>query len=159
MNSSLKRGFELSKQKFSEKIKYNNNISSNVYSKIMDTYKIIFPKSYIEYLCEFGFFRLNDMMPTGIVDEDKLLTTGLGWIITRNSQLGVPKNIIQLDEIGDGSYYALDLSQMNDDEECPVVVWPVGGYDETPELEIVAPDFGTWFLEQVEEQIRRHKNT
>jgi hypothetical protein len=35
----------------------------------------------------------------------------------------------------------------------------VGGYDETPELEVVAPDFGTWFYDQVMEQIKRHQET
>lgn len=65
-----------------------------------------------------------------------------------------PYHLITLSEIGEGSEYALDLSQMNAANECPVVIWPIGGYEMTPVLEVVAPDFGTWFLEMVKEQIK-----
>ena len=43
---------------------------------------------------------------------------------------------------------------MNAENECPVVIWPIGGYEMTPVLEIAAPDFGTWFLDEIKEQVK-----
>ena len=137
-----------------------SKIHKSMVPHLEKTLHISLPKSFKYFIKDFGFGGPKSIMISGIRTNNKeeVLSTGIGWKIEKfRTEFDLPHHIILISDIGDGSYYALDLSQMNDKQECPVVVWPVGGYDETPELEIVAPDFGTWFLEQVEEQIRRHK--
>ncbi|CAO4846590.1 MAG: hypothetical protein CNLJKLNK_01355 [Holosporales bacterium] len=127
--------------------------------------EIFFPNSYHEFLLEKGSGSFGSLEIYGIVRDEKFENTdytgsipNIFWItIHYRKNFNLPHHIILISDVGDGSYYALDLSQMNDEQECPVVIWPVGGYDETPELEIVAPDFGTWFYDQVMEQIEMHK--
>lgn len=133
------------------------NIDPSILDIIENHFDIILSRSYRYYIESFGFVRFFSFMPLGIISSENFFDTGLGWILKISRSDEIPKNIVTIDEIGDGSYYALDLSQMNDEQECPVVIWPVGGYDETPELEIVAPDFGTWFYDQVMKQIEMHK--
>lgn len=140
---------------FPQKTHIGGNLKSKILEKIQKNYNIILPISYQYYLKNYSYFRLNDFMPLGIINEFMLFDTGLGYSIKNDREFGFPHHIILISDIGDGSYYALDLSQMNEEQECPVVIWPVGGYDETPELEIVAPDFGNWFYDQVQEQIER----
>ena len=48
---------------------------------------------------------------------------------------------------------------MNEEGECPIVSWPLGGYEETPVLEVVAEDFGKFFLDMVEQQIEYEKES
>lgn len=134
-------------------------IENSVIDELEYKLNVHLPISYKLFLSDFGFGGAQSYLISGLRThkQDEVLTTGIGWKTTHlRTNFNLPHHIIPISDIGDGSYYALDLSQMNADHECPVVVWPIGGYDETPELEIVAPDFGTWFLEQVEEQIRQH---
>lgn len=121
---------------------------------------VVFPKSYLAFLKDYGFCSLGGREIYGIIDnqfEDSSIPDAI-WLNYRNrTDFDQPEHIIVISDVGEGSYYALDLSQMNDQQECPVVIWPSGGYEETPELEIVAPDFGTWFLNEVKLRIALHK--
>ncbi|CAO5682714.1 MAG: hypothetical protein HEEMFOPI_01762 [Holosporales bacterium] len=121
---------------------------------------IHFPNSYKIFLKKYGYLTMFGREIYGIIDNN-FLNSGIPDVIWLNhnfrKKFDLPHHIISISDIGDGSYYALDLSQMNEEQECPVVIWPVGGYEETPELEIVAPDFGTWFYDQVMQQIEIQK--
>ncbi|MGL5784474.1 MAG: SMI1/KNR4 family protein, partial [Alphaproteobacteria bacterium] len=80
--------------------------------------------------------------------------TGVVWLNLENRvNFNQPAHLIEVDSVGEGTTYCLDTSQMNESGECPVVAWPLGGYEETPVLEIVSEDFGKFFLDRVEEQI------
>ncbi|CAO5682423.1 MAG: hypothetical protein HEEMFOPI_01667 [Holosporales bacterium] len=133
------------------------------YNTIDEVEKIInykLPATYKIFLIEKGNFFMLGFLTYGIISNEieKVVDSGLLYAILEDRKaFNIPENILYLEEIGDGSYYALDLSQMNEEQECPVVIWPVGGYEETPELEIVAPDFGTWFYDQVMQQIEIQK--
>lgn len=125
--------------------------------------EIKLPKSFKKFLTKKGGGNFGSKEIYGFIrdelfkdEEYKGSIPNLFWLIQKfRKDFNLPHHIILISDIGDGSYYALDLSQMNKEQECPVVIWPVGGYDETPELEIVAPDFGNWFYDQVQEQIER----
>lgn len=118
---------------------------------------LVFPKSYKEFLKKYGSVEVKslDVMGLSRYNHQNSGYGGVVWnTLNDRNKFSIPNDIIKLEHIGDGSYYALDLSQMNDENECPVVIWPIGGYETAPVLEIVAPDFGTWFLNEVKEQIR-----
>jgi len=118
---------------------------------------VLFPKSYKVFLKDFGYATFLGLRIYGIIDNNFINSSipDAIWLNTSNRKdFNQPTHIITISDIGDGSYYALDLSQMNDDNECPVVIWPIGGYEMTPVLEIVAPDFGTWFLDEIKEQVK-----
>lgn len=155
---NLKLSFDLIKNNFSYDEVYGGKPADN--SLIKEAENIVgitLPNSYRKFIEEFGFGGVGSLLVPGIrcSSVNELKSTGFVWgILNDRLNFSYPNHIITLDEVGDGSYYALDLSQMNDENECPVVIWPIGGYETTPVLEIVAPDFGTWFLNEVKEQIR-----
>ena len=145
-----------------------NNFNSSEYSldghysdeEVESAEKILnikFPKSYREFLKKYGSVEVRSLEIMGL-SRDNYQNSGYGdvvWVtLNDRGNFSQPNHIIKLEHLGDGSYYALDLSQMNNDNECPVVVWPIGGYEMTPVLEVVAPDFGTWFLDMVKERIK-----
>ncbi len=117
------------------------------------------PEGYRYFLEKLGNFYTKGFFIYGFLNNEaeNISNSGFVWgVLNDRRNFQFPDHIITLDDDrGDGSTYTLDLSQMNESNECPVVIWPLNGYEDTPVLEIVAPDFGTWFLEQVQEQIKR----
>ncbi len=157
--SNLNEAFYLIKTNFSDdEITGGKPIDKHLIKEAENILGVTLPNSYGKFIEEFGYGGARSLLVSGIrcVSINELQSTGFVWRTIKNrAEFSQPNNIITLDDIGDGSYYALDISQMNAEHECPVVIWPLNGYEDTPVLEIVAPDFGTWFLEQVREQIKR----
>lgn len=115
------------------------------------------PESYIYFLERYGNFSFGSFFVIGLRETNPLCLkeSGLVYgIIEDREKFDLPEYLITInDDLGDGSSYVLDLSQMNKNNECPVVIWPLTGFKHSPHLEVVAKDFGTWFLKMVEQQI------
>lgn len=154
----LNKALDLITKNFSaDEMLKSGSKSDDSISKLENILQVKFPLSYKRFLKDIGFGGPNSLIVSGLRSEDsqEMIKTGIAYTILKHrKEFDLPNHIILLSDIGDGSYYALDLSQMNDNNECPVVIWPLNGYEDTPVLEIAAPDFGIWFLEQVEEQIK-----
>lgn len=137
-------------------------ISDDLIKKAENYLKIKFPKTYKQFLLRFGYISLGGCEIYGIIDED-FINSGVPdaiWFSFENHKnFGVPPYIIQIYSVGEGTTYCLDTSQMNEEGECPVVAWPLGGYEETPVLEVVAEDFGKFFLDMVHRQIEYKKGS
>ena len=72
------------------------------------------------------------------------------WLTLRNRrEFGLPHNFILVNDLGEGSRYAIDTSRVGDDGENPVVILAIG-YEV---FEDVAPSFGTFFYEQIEKEV------
>lgn len=137
-----------------------NPVNENLISAAEEYLGIQIPLSYKNFLSKFGFLSLGGAEFYGIIDNDfaHSSTPDAIWITKNNNEeFNQPISLLTIYDIGDGSTYCLDTSQMNQDGECPVVVWPLGGYKETPVLEIVAEDFGKFFLDIVKQQIEYKK--
>ncbi len=157
----LERAYELIKLNFSRnEINKSGKKSKLIIEKAEEILEVKLPKTYKFFLIEQGFGGPKDLIIYGLVDDsiENLKSSGFVWgIIEDRKSLEYPHHILRIYDIGDGSTYCLDTSQMNQDGECPVVVWPLGGYEETPVLEIVAEDFGKFFLDMVKQQIEYKK--
>ena len=111
-----------------------------------------FPPTYRRFLREFGcggvaseeFYGITrDNFETGTVPN------GI-WLTLRNRrEFGLPHNFILVNDLGEGSRYAIDTSRVGDDGENPVVILAIG-YEV---FEDVAPSFGTFFYEQIEKEV------
>ncbi len=130
--------------------------SSDLVEKAQLSLRVKFPLSYQEFLLKYGYGGVNSLDVDGITDY-VVPGSDCGGIVwstkEKRKTTGFPHHIIPISDMGDGSSYALDLSQMDAENECPVVIWPLNGYEDTPVLEIVAKDFGEFFLNKVKEQI------
>ena len=143
-----------------QEITFDGPKSDNVIKEAEQVLDIKFPNTYKKFLQEYGFGGIGSFLISGIRENsiDKVISTGVVWKNIKNrKELNQPKHLIVLESVGEGTLYCLDTSQMNDEGECPVVAWPLGGYEETPVLEIVAEDFGKFFLDLVEREIEYKK--
>ena len=154
----LNTGIKLIKNEFEDdEVFLHGPISEDLVRQAEDTLNCKFPLSYKSFLSQYGYGGVDsfdvDGVTSHIVPGDEI-QGGVVWnVLQRRKKFGLCDHIIPLSEIGDGSYYALDLSQMNAENECPVVIWPLNGYEDTPVLEVVAKDFGEFFLNMVKEEI------
>jgi antitoxin YobK len=109
-----------------------------------------FPKSYRLFLTTKGCGSFMHKEFYGIIDDD--FENGsvpdaiwLTWDERKHFMLD--KNLLLIAQSQEG-YYALDISSMHDNE-CRVVDW-ISDL-EFNKLEVVAPDFGTFFLSEIME--------
>ena len=111
-----------------------------------------FPPTYRRFLREFGCGGVASEEFYGIVDdnfETGPVPDGI-WLTLRNRrEFGLPHNFILVNDLGEGSRYAIDTSRVGDDGENPVVILAIG-YEV---FEDVAPSFGTFFYEQIEKEV------
>lgn len=146
----------------SNEIDFCGKISEETIKSAEEILDIGFPNSYKTFLRELGCGDVRGSEIFGLIKDENFLLelvplVGIPNVVWVNLQwrrdFFLPSNIILIYGIGDGSHYALDLSQMDDQGECPVVYWPLDGYEATPKLEIVAKDFGEFFLNLIQDKI------
>lgn len=110
------------------------------------------PKSYKFFLEKWGVLRFDGNEYYGIVKDD-FENSGIPDVVwfnlRRRFQDNFPKNLIIFkDNLDSSEYLCLDVSKMDDDGECPVVVWD----NVNKEIEqTLDANFGNILLEDLEE--------
>jgi hypothetical protein len=108
-----------------------------------------FPPSYRRFLVEYGSGGVEAEEIYGVVNDDfedfrPPQAIGLTRRMRRDGHIS--DALIVIYAVGEGTYFALDTAQANADGEAPVVAFMPGGNTAGDTLEIVAPDFGAFFL-------------
>jgi len=164
----LEKAFELLNSNFNlEELDFCGEQSLSTISAGEVALGLKFPETYKYFLKKCGCGGFDGVEVYGIIKDESfakknmpvvgvpnIVWSTLQWHRDFNHPLYLP--IIY--NVGEGTLYCLDTSQMNDEGECPVVAWPIGGYEETPVLEIVAEDFGKFFLDLIEREIEYKKS-
>ncbi len=156
----LERAFNLIGNFEEEERFFGGKNPENLIEKAEQDLDLQFPKTYRKFLKEYGYGGINSLDIDGITEYkfDGSDYGGVVWnTLNYRNDFSYPKYLIPIYNVGEGTIYCLDTSQMNEEGECPVVAWPLGGYEETPVLEVVAEDFGKFFLDMVQRQIE-YKN-
>ena len=120
--------------------------------KILGLY---FPPSYKEFLKCYGGGGFGSFEVDGILDSENLMAAGspnMVWCTLNMRQYGFSSNFIRIADVGDGSYYCIDASTTDPNEERPVVWW--NGWNAT---EIEAPTFADFLLKQIEMRLEWEK--
>jgi antitoxin YobK len=110
------------------------------------------PPTYRRFLLELGAGGVGSQEIYGLVNddfEDARPPQAVG--LTRELRRGghISNDLVVIYNLGQGSYYALDTGRAEADGEAPVVGFTPGLNSPGDELEVVAPDFGQFFLETV----------
>lgn len=75
------------------------------------------------------------------------------WLTRKlRQEMGLDERIVVVYSTGAGEYVALDTASVNADGECPVVVCVPMAVRRGQE-EIIAADFGAFFLDRVEDAL------
>ncbi len=161
METNFEKACRLIGNNFKEnEIFFSGSTDESLINEAEKTLGLKFSKTYQAFLKKYGYGGVNSFDIDGVT-EYKFDGTNYGGVVwsTINSRENndYPHYLVPIYSVGEGTTYCLDTSQMNAEGECPVVAWPLGGYETTPVLEVVAPDFGTFFLNLVQREIEWKK--
>ena len=122
--------------------------SSELVEKAEVALGLRFPRSYRDFVTKLGCGSIGGYEVYGITTDNferASVPNGIWLTLEERESSGLPDHLIIVYGLGDGTYYALDTSQTDENGECPIVAWPVGGTSDTT-LEIIADDFGAFIL-------------
>ena len=115
------------------------------------------PSDYVRFLRTFGLLNFGGAEVFGIF-RDEIDGIYLGNMITRTlnerNEGKMPSNLIVIEDTGwDGELYCLQINE-NDPDKSPVVVY----VHPTVPIEVLTPDFGTYLLQRVQQEIEYQRN-
>jgi hypothetical protein len=105
-----------------------------------------FPPSYKKFLNVLGCGDIKGLEFFGIINDDfeNSSVPDAIWLTLDERKAGLPNNLILVYAAGEGTYCAIDTSQVNFNNENPVIAYlPDGG------TKIVANDYGSFFLSEL----------
>lgn len=117
---------------------------------------VVFPSTFREFVMRFGAGGFAGHEFFGVISDnfdEAGVPDGVWLTLDQRKSWGLPRQFVMVSDLGDGGYYAIDMSQAGACGEQPVVLLYPGAWDpdrEPPVLELVAEDFGAFLLEQVE---------
>lgn len=114
----------------------------------------VFPPSYREFLKTLGAGNFGSSEFYGLIDdnfEDSEVPNGIWLTLRERVDSTLPSALAVVGTTGDGAYYCLEMSG---GRETPVIVYHPGiPAQKQTKPEVVAPDFGTFFLQQIQAQL------
>ncbi len=108
---------------------------------------IQFPADYRIFLSEIGYGGYGGLDIMGLHGPDAIAMSA--DVVQANEEArgeGLPNSVLIIEEGGDGSFYAINLSP--GPEHGQIVSWPLGG-DEIDNLDVIEVDFGDFLLMRV----------
>ena len=112
-----------------------------------------FPPTYRRFVRELGAGSVGSHEFYGVTDGDfahGVVPNGIWLTLDERKNLSLPRHLLIVGDTGMGEYYAVDTSRRGSDNESPVVVWAPERASDGDELEVVAEDFGSFFLSAIE---------
>ncbi len=112
------------------------------------------PPTYRRFLADFGSIlfvgdRIYGIKPDGPIDDPASYAV---WVTLKNRAAGwLPPQLVIIAQDGMGGDYVLDGRAASPGAEYPVAIRESGLREPDGSLEVVAPDFGAFFLDRVRE--------
>lgn len=116
-------------------------------SKAENILDLIFPPTYRKFLEMLGCGDIEGLEFYGLINDDfeNSSIPDAVWLTLDERKSGLPKKLVLIYAAGDGTYYALDTSQVDDNKECPVVSYEINGG-----IERIADDYGSFLLSELQ---------
>jgi hypothetical protein len=121
-----------------------------------------FPPTYRTFLLELGAGAFGSVEFFGVVD-DNWEDSGLPdvvWLAMRAQREGwLPQGIVPIYDDGMGNWLVLNLREPWSSGEPNVVAWEMGRSQPDANLEIIAPNFGAFLLDEVNDVLSRRDSS
>jgi antitoxin YobK len=106
-----------------------------------------FPPTFRRFVRELGAGGIGSEEVYGIIGEDFTgpVPDGIWLTLKMRSDSKLPDTMVMIYDASESEYLVLDTSQTDSVGECPVKVW-YPHWDKGDDQEIIAPDFGSFFL-------------
>ncbi len=123
-----------------------------------DRLSVKFPETYRRFLLEYGAGGIGPFEIFGVVQDDfenpDYHHIDVIWLTLKERQeWNLPKILLPVFDLGDGELFCLDL-RVDEAKEAKVVGFTPGYSSAEQSLEIIAEDFGKFFLDQIQLALR-----
>lgn len=115
-----------------------------------------FPPAYREFLGEYGCGDIAGEEFYGLISSDfynSSVPDAVWLTLEERRSSGAPHSLVVVYANGDGTYCCIECSSVNEQGESPVVIWSPSVSSAGGLLEVVAEDFGKFFLEKIQEAV------
>ena len=129
--------------------------SSTLLEKAEQVLGLTFPQTYRSFLADFGAGNFGSFEVYGVVDadfENSSVPDAIWFTLTERREANLPFNLVVIGDAGTGELYCLELGTQT---EGRIILLDPGRITEVTKDQIVAEDFGAYFLERVQRQLRR----
>lgn len=119
---------------------------------------VTLPPNYRRFLGELGYAGIRGQEIYGLLNDDfenGSVPDGIWVTLNERKFPNTPHQMIVIGDTGYCSFYVLDTARRTPDGECPVVEWWPGSGDDPADCEVIADDFGAFFLMLVREALER----
>lgn len=110
------------------------------------------PESYRKFLLTFGSGGIEDIEIYGLIpgNPDHPAIPNTRWYTEDlRRQQDLPHGLVAIESLGPGNTACIRLSGPNNDGRADIVLWDDGRRCKLEELRVLAPDFGSYFLDRV----------
>lgn len=110
---------------------------------------LVFPPSYRSFLKDFGCGSTHEIEIYGVIDSnfnESSIPNGVWLTLSERKTNCLPHQYILIGELGEGSYYAIDTSIVNNCKENPVILISV----DFKRKEEVYDNFGAYLLSVIQ---------
>lgn len=130
-------------------------ISTETVNKAEKLLGVTFPESYKRFLCHYGAGNFGSEEIYGILDEDlngSGIPDAIWFTQTQRIKAQLAPELVIIYFNGASEYYCLDTSQMNESQECPIVVYEPG-ITQGKARDIVYEDFGSFLFDIIQNEV------
>lgn len=114
--------------------------------KAEKTLRLKFPPTYKKFLNVLGCGDIEGLEFFGIINDDfeNSSVPDAIWLTLDERKEGLANNLILIYAAGDGTYCAIDTSQVNSSNENPVIAYMPDG-----STKVIADDYGSFLLSEL----------
>lgn len=112
----------------------------------------LFPRSYRDFLFNFGAMSFGAEEFYGIVREDfdnSRVPDAIWYTLVERKEAQLPSNLLVIYDTGSEELFCLDFSKLSSEGEPAVVVFVPGVDLEYQKYEVISGDFGEFLLQKV----------
>ncbi len=124
-----------------------------------DRLEVQFPGSYRSFILNFGAGSFGSFEVYGVINdnfEKSTIPNGIWATLDAQKRFNLPAKLVIIGSDGMGDDYVLDLRRQSQ-TYLSVIIYSVGLQEREQDIEVMAPDFGSFLYSKVKEQIEIHR--
>lgn len=128
------------------------NCSESIIKKAEEKLNIVFPQSYRKFLLSFGAGNFGAEEIYGVIKEDfenSGIPDAIWFTLKQRKEVNLPLNLVVIYHTGGEEMFCLDINKIGKYQEPIIVSYVIGVDSEHQIYEIIANDFGEFFLQRV----------
>jgi hypothetical protein len=117
---------------------------------------ITFPPLYREFVLNYGAGNFGSEEIYGILKDDfdnSGIPDAVWFTLKQREEIDLPRNLVIIYHTGGEEMFCIDVSQKNEFNESPIVSYSIGLDPEHQKNELIARDFGEFFLQRVKSEL------